>query len=116
MEIEVPGRPETDVVVAVVVPVVDVETLGIEVADVDAVTVRVEILLVPIRVTENRGLLPLQVYILPSLNFIWEQFFQTPPQEMSKKFSLSLIALCRNPWTTSTLAISQGEISRELEP
>ena len=40
----------------VVVPVVDVETLGIEVADVDAITVRVEILLVPIRVTENRGL------------------------------------------------------------
>ena len=32
----------------VVVPVVDVQTLGIEVADVDAVTVRVEILPVPI--------------------------------------------------------------------
>lgn len=53
-EIEVPGRPETDVVVAIVVPVVDVETLRIEVADVHAVTVRVHAVL-PMFVSDTEG-------------------------------------------------------------
>ena len=43
MERRLPGRGETEVVVPVVVPVVvDVQTLRVEVADVDAVAIRVE--------------------------------------------------------------------------
>ena len=49
-----PGSRQPDAAVAVVVvPVVDAQTLGIEVADVDTVTVRVEILLVSVHVTRN---------------------------------------------------------------
>lgn len=43
-EIEVPGGRQTDVVIAVVVPVVvDVQTILVEVADVDPVAVRGEV-------------------------------------------------------------------------
>ena len=39
-EKEVPRRRHTDVGIAVVVPVVDVEPVAVEVANVDAVTIR----------------------------------------------------------------------------
>jgi hypothetical protein len=43
MERRLPGTRETEIVVAVVVPVVvDVETLGVEIADVDVIAVRVD--------------------------------------------------------------------------
>ena len=62
-----PGGRHAEIVVAIVVPVVvDVETVGIEVANVDMVAVRVEILLVSICVTEARGLLPIGLYPLTS--------------------------------------------------
>ena len=49
-----PGSRQPDVAVAVVVPIVaDVEPVGIEVADVDTVTVRVEILPASVCVTET---------------------------------------------------------------
>ena len=75
-----PGRRNADVVVTVVVPVViDVQTLGIEVADVDTVTVRVEILLIPICVTRSLGLLLCKKFIsyfsCPLLGILfWKQF------------------------------------------
>ena len=57
-EKRLPGDRQTQVGVPVVVPVVvDVEAIGIEIADVHAVAVRVEILSAPIRGTEARGLL-----------------------------------------------------------
>ncbi len=43
LSFELLGRGQTDAVVAVVIPAVDVETIRIEVADVDAVTARSEI-------------------------------------------------------------------------
>jgi hypothetical protein len=46
-----------------------VETLGIEVADVDTVIVRVEILLVPIYVTETLGLLAFTALYPPISEF-----------------------------------------------
>jgi len=52
-----PGGGQADVVIAVIVPVVvDVETVGVEVADVDTVAVRIHLLPAPVRVTGNRGL------------------------------------------------------------
>ena len=49
-----PAGGQTEVVVPVVVPVVvDVEAILIEVTDVDAVAVRVEILLIPIHGTKS---------------------------------------------------------------
>lgn len=58
-----PGGRHTEIVVAIVVPVVvDVEAASIEVANVDTVTVRVEILLVSICVTETQGLLQISLY------------------------------------------------------
>ena len=52
--LRLPGRRNTDIVIAVViVPVVDIETLGIKVTDVDTVTVRIKILLAPIYVTRD---------------------------------------------------------------
>ena len=52
--IEVPSGGQTEVVVAVVVPVVvDAEPAGIEVAEVDTVAVRVDILSAPIHTTES---------------------------------------------------------------
>jgi len=75
-----PGGGQTKIVVGVVVPVVvDLETVGIEPADIHAVTVRVERLSASIYVTEARGL-PLQkAYILLLLNFIWEQPLMASP-------------------------------------
>lgn len=87
--IEVPGRPETDVVVAVVVPVVDVETLRIEVADVHAVTVRVHAVL-PVLVSGTEG----EGVYLSLLNFIREHPLiqaESPPNT-SKKFDLCLFS------------------------
>ena len=52
--LRLPGRRNTDIVIAVVVvPVVDIETLGIKVTDVDTVTVRIKILLAPIYVIRD---------------------------------------------------------------
>ena len=69
-----PSRGQTDVVVAVVVPVVvDVQPVRIEVADVDPVAVRVDMLPASVRVTGTRGLQPVRAYILSFLNFIREQ-------------------------------------------
>ena len=56
VERRLPGRRETEVVVALVVPiVVDVETLGVEVADVDVIAVRVDYLPASIRTPLVRG-------------------------------------------------------------
>ena len=50
--VELPCRRQPDVAVPAVVPVVvDVETVGVEVADVDPVAVRVDMLPAPIRGT-----------------------------------------------------------------
>ena len=49
IEKRLPGRRETEIVVAAVVPVVvDIETLDIEVADVNVIAVRVDYLPAPI--------------------------------------------------------------------
>lgn len=54
---EVPRGTETNVVVAVVVPVVDIDAAIVTVTDVDTVAVRGK-LLASICVTEDLGLLP----------------------------------------------------------
>lgn len=52
-----PGGRNTEIVVHVVIPVVvDVEPVGIELANVDTVAVRIERLPASIHVTEARGL------------------------------------------------------------
>ncbi len=66
-----PSRGETDVRVAVtIVPVVDVQPIGIEVTDVDTVAVRIENLPTFILITENRGLL-LTVSLYPLLSVFY---------------------------------------------
>ncbi len=60
-----PGGGDADVVIAVVVPVVvDVQAVGIEVANVDTIAVRIHLLPVPVHVTGNRGL-PLMTSLYP---------------------------------------------------
>jgi hypothetical protein len=55
-EEELPGGRQPNVVVAVVVPVVvDIQTIGIEVADVDAVATQPVSVPAPVRVTGLRG-------------------------------------------------------------
>ena len=94
MERRLPGRRHTEVGIAVVVPVVvDVETLGVEIADVHAVAVRVQIFvrsrLCPLwhrslRFTAGCA----NAYILSLLYLIREQLFKAPPREANKKFNL----------------------------
>jgi len=60
-----PGGRDAEIVVhVVVVVVVDIEAIGIELADVHAVAVRVERLSASVRVTEAQGL-PLQRSLYP---------------------------------------------------
>lgn len=73
---ELPKKNDTKVVIGIVRRVVvDIETVRIEVADVDAVTVGIGNCLLSSIGTENRGLLFgfNRIYILSFLYFIWEQ-------------------------------------------
>lgn len=95
LKIEVPGTGDAEVVVAVVVPVVvDVEAAGIEIADVDAIAIRIHCLPALFRATGTRGLPPARDYVLSFLYFIREQPSDKPgtsPPRTGKKFCLCLL-------------------------
>jgi hypothetical protein len=98
-----PSRGEAQVVIVVVIPiVVDIETLGIEVANVDAVAIRVKkICLLSSRDTESRGLLPALLIKRAGLYPFLSVFYSgatpflagIPPLRASKKFHLILYPL-----------------------
>ena len=71
MRWELPSDRQTEIAIAVTIPVVvDVQTLVVKVTDVDVIAVRVEVLLTSACVIKTRSLLLLPVYILSSLNLI----------------------------------------------
>ncbi len=84
---------DTDVVVAVVIPVVvDIEAVLAEVTDIDTAAVRSDIVCPPSSVALEIEVYCHKAYILSFLYFIREQaMLSLPPLKMSKKFYLHLV-------------------------